>query len=144
MDRSHGGVGAYPGAACDVSAYTYLPLLDRTKFIPSKKYIGQTEICEYCKLLVETTGIADSIQLGRRVTHVEFAGMGDGRNWRVSTVDAASGHAADTVSCKHVITANGPLSSPRMPDVEGTRAHVQHTALHRTCHAMCATPHARH
>lgn len=31
---SKGGVGAYPGAACDVPAYTYLPLLDRSGFIP--------------------------------------------------------------------------------------------------------------
>eukprot|EP01051_Picozoa_sp_SAG22_P033440 SAG22_NODE_14644_length_369_cov_0.759259_1_plen_35_part_01 len=27
---SSGGVGAYPGAACDVPSYVYLPLLDRT------------------------------------------------------------------------------------------------------------------
>ena len=41
---SSGGVGAYPGAACDVPSYVYLPLLDRTGFIPSKKYVSQPEI----------------------------------------------------------------------------------------------------
>ena len=35
---SHGGVGSYPGAACDVQSYTYLPFLDETGFIPSKRY----------------------------------------------------------------------------------------------------------
>ena len=29
-------VGGYPGAACDVPSYTYLPFLDQTGFIPSK------------------------------------------------------------------------------------------------------------
>ena len=32
---SEGGVGAYPGAACDVPSYIYLPFLDRTGFIPT-------------------------------------------------------------------------------------------------------------
>ena len=44
---SHGGVGGYPGAACDVPSYTYLPFLDRTGFIPSKKYVNQSEIADY-------------------------------------------------------------------------------------------------
>ena len=33
------GVGSYPGAACDVPSYAYLPLLDQTGFIPTKKYV---------------------------------------------------------------------------------------------------------
>ena len=37
---SHGGVGSYPGAACDVQSYTYLPFLDDTGFIPSKRYVS--------------------------------------------------------------------------------------------------------
>ena len=45
-----GGVGNYPGAACDVQAYTYLPLLQRVGFVPSKKYVTQTEICSYGEL----------------------------------------------------------------------------------------------
>jgi cyclohexanone monooxygenase len=44
---SNGGVGSYPGAACDVPAYTYLPFLDKTGFIPSKKYVSQIEIAGY-------------------------------------------------------------------------------------------------
>ena len=39
---SHGGVGSYPGAACDVLSYTYLPFLDETGFIPSKSCLLYT------------------------------------------------------------------------------------------------------
>ena len=46
---SSGGVGAYPGAACDVPAYTYLPCLDRTKFAPSKKCKCSRSLCVFCR-----------------------------------------------------------------------------------------------
>ena len=38
---------------------------------------------------------------------------------RVSTVDAASGAVTEAVTSKHVVAANGPLSSPRMPELPG-------------------------
>ena len=33
---SHGGVGSYPGAACDVQSYTYLPFLMKQALSPLK------------------------------------------------------------------------------------------------------------
>ena len=50
---SHGGVGSYPGAACDVQSYTYLPFLDDTGFIPSKRYVSQHEIADYAEMLAD-------------------------------------------------------------------------------------------
>ena len=52
-----GGVGGYPGAACDVPSYAYLPFLDRIGFIPSKKYVTQQEIATYTDQLVEYCGL---------------------------------------------------------------------------------------
>ena len=74
---SKGGVGAYPGAACDVPAYTYLPFLDRTGFVPSKKYVSQPEISGYAELLTDHAGIRDHIVFERKVTGVKYLG-GDG------------------------------------------------------------------
>ena len=54
---SHGGVGAYPGAACDVPAYVYLPFLDRTGYIPSRKYVSQQEIANYAEVMTDHCGI---------------------------------------------------------------------------------------
>ena len=46
---ANGGVGSYPGAACDVPSYAYLPLLDQTRFIPTKKYYDFTDLIVLAK-----------------------------------------------------------------------------------------------
>lgn len=115
---SSGGVGAYPGAACDVPAYTYLPMLDRTGFIPSKKYVSQAEIAGYAELLIDHTGIREQIHFSRKVEKIRFIGDGE-KVWQVITVNPLTGEPAETVTCQHVVTANGPLSSPRLPEIAG-------------------------
>lgn len=115
---SNGGVGAYPGAACDVPSYTYLPLLDRTGFIPSKKYVSQPEISSYAEMLTDHVGIRDRIRFSRKVTEFRYLGKGDDV-WQVTTIDARNGEPAEVVTCRHVVCANGPLSSPRMPEFPG-------------------------
>jgi len=123
------GVGAYPGAACDVQAYTYLPFLDRTGFIPSRKYVSQAEISEYAEMLTDHIGARSKIRFSRKVTELRY--LDASGVWQVSTVDAASGAPADVVVCHHVVNANGPLSSPRMPEMEGMesfRGESFHTA----------------
>ncbi len=115
---SNGGVGAYPGAACDVPAYTYLPLLDRTGFIPSRKYVSQPEISGYAEMLVDHGDIRDKLKFSRKVVKLEYIGDAE-KVWQVSTVDTVSGEPAEVVTCQHVVTANGPLSSPRLPEIPG-------------------------
>ena len=39
----------YPGLQCDNDAYCYLPLLEETGFMPSKKFSDGWEIYEYCQ-----------------------------------------------------------------------------------------------
>jgi cation diffusion facilitator CzcD-associated flavoprotein CzcO len=115
---SKNGVGSYPGAACDVPAYTYLPFLDRTGFIPSKKYVSQHEIADYAELLTDYGDIRDKLSFSRKVTSVEY--LGDGAaTWQVTTEDPSTGEVAEVVTCQHVVAANGPLSTPRMPELPG-------------------------
>ena len=113
---SHGGVGSYPGAACDVPSYAYLPFLDQTGFIPTKKYVNQTEIADYAEMLADHCGVRDKIRFSRKVTDMTYVGEAD---WRVSTWDVENDCPGDTVSARHIVSANGPLSSPRMPEVPG-------------------------
>ncbi|MCB1647411.1 MAG: NAD(P)/FAD-dependent oxidoreductase [Pseudomonadales bacterium] len=127
---SHGGVGAYPGAACDVPAYSYLPFLDRTGFIPSKKYVSQQEIADYAEMLTDYCGIRDFIRFGRKVTEIHYVGEGD-KVWEVTAVDPATNEVIEVLGCKHVVSANGPLSTPRLPEVPGMesfRGESFHTA----------------
>jgi cation diffusion facilitator CzcD-associated flavoprotein CzcO len=124
-----GGVGAYPGAACDVPAYTYLPFLDRTGFIPSRKYVSQQEIADYAELLTDHCGIRDFLACGRQVTDVRL--IDETGTWQLTHVDAATGGDEQHTTATHVIAANGPLSSPRLPEVPGMedfRGESFHTA----------------
>ena len=68
---AHGGVGSYPGAACDVQSYTYLPFLDETGFIPSKRYVSQSEIADYAELLVDHFDIRQHIKFLQKVVALE-------------------------------------------------------------------------
>ncbi|MDG2019327.1 MAG: NAD(P)/FAD-dependent oxidoreductase [SAR86 cluster bacterium] len=112
---SHGGVGSYPGAACDVQSYTYLPFLDETGFIPSKRYVSQTEIADYAELLVDHFDIRKHINFLQKVVGVEYVDFG---KWKVEILDLEN-DAKTEVLANHVVCANGPLSSPRMPEFGG-------------------------
>lgn len=116
---SHGGVGSYPGAACDVPAYTYLPFLDRTGFIPSKKYVSQSEISDYAEMLADHGGVKDKIHFSRQVTKVEYLGEHPAV-WQITCVDPQTNEVNEVATCQHVVAANGPLSSPRLPEFPGT------------------------
>lgn len=37
----------YPGLACDIESYTYMPLLEETKYMPSQKYVNGPELREH-------------------------------------------------------------------------------------------------
>ena len=115
---ANGGVGSYPGAACDVPSYAYLPLLDQTRFIPTKKYVSQPEISAYAELLTDHVGIRDSIRFSRKVIEAKYLG-GDKKIWQITTVDTESEEDVQVVTCKHFVSANGPLSSPRLPEFGG-------------------------
>ena len=49
----------YPGIACDVEAYSYLPLLEETGYVPSMKFASGFEILEYCQTMAEKFGFYD-------------------------------------------------------------------------------------
>jgi len=43
----------YPGAACDIESYVYLPLLEETGFMPVEKYTRAPEILAHSKRIAE-------------------------------------------------------------------------------------------
>ena len=43
----------YPGVQCDNDAYCYLPLLEETGYMPSKKFSDGWEIQAYCQKMAE-------------------------------------------------------------------------------------------
>ena len=53
----------YPGASCDIEAYVYFPLLEKTGFVPKQKYTNAPETLEYCHVIAKTYGVIGPCQL---------------------------------------------------------------------------------
>ena len=49
----------YPGIACDVESYSYLPLLEEMGYVPSMKFASGFEILEYCQNMAQRFGFYD-------------------------------------------------------------------------------------
>ncbi|KCZ87632.1 NAD(P)-binding protein, partial [Hyphomonas johnsonii] len=47
----------YPGAACDIESYIYLPLLEETGYMPVEKYSRAPEILEHSRRIARQYGL---------------------------------------------------------------------------------------
>jgi cyclohexanone monooxygenase len=101
----------YPGVACDIESYVYLPLLEETGYMPKQKYADGAEILEHSQR------IARHYDLYRDAcfqTRVEGLRWDEGaRRWIVST------HRGDRIRARWVVMALGPLNQPKLPGVPG-------------------------
>ena len=101
----------YPGIACDVEAYSYLPLLEEMGYYPTMKFASGFEIFEYCQQMAEKFGFYDRCLFH---TTVEKTLWDEGaKRWVVST------DRGDAMKAKYVILANGILTTPKLAKIEG-------------------------
>jgi len=101
----------YPGIACDVEAYSYLPLLEEMGYIPSMKFASGFEILEYCQSMAEKFGFYDHCLFHTTVEKTEWD-ESSGR-WTVLT------DRGDAMKARFVILANGILTTPKLARIEG-------------------------
>ncbi len=101
----------YPGIACDVEAYSYLPLLEEMEYFPSMKFASGFEILEYCQTMAEKFGFYDHCLFHTTVEKTEWD-EATGR-WTVFT------DRGDTMKARYVILANGILTSPKLARIDG-------------------------
>ena len=101
----------YPGIACDVESYSYLPLLEEMGYVPSMKFASGFEILEYCQNMAQRFGFYD---------HCLFHTTVEGTIW-----DEASGRwivqtdRGDKMRARFVILANGILTTPKLARISG-------------------------
>jgi cation diffusion facilitator CzcD-associated flavoprotein CzcO len=101
----------YPGIQCDNDSYCYLPLLEETGFMPSKKFADGSEIQGYTRLIAERYGFADKALFH---THINNLRWDDGlKRWRVGT------NRGDDIRARFVILACGVLNMPKLPGIPG-------------------------
>ncbi|MER7809404.1 NAD(P)/FAD-dependent oxidoreductase [Streptomyces sp900116325] len=101
---------SYPGCACDVPSHLY-----SFSFAPNpewpRTFSGQEHIRAYLERVADTFGLRPHIRLGHEVTMMRWDG--DELNW---TIESANG---TTIVADVVVSATGPLSDPKMPDIPG-------------------------
>ena len=101
----------YPGASCDIESYIYLPLLEKTGFVPKQKYTNAPETLEYCKVVAEKYELHKRAILQTEVTSTDW--HEETRRWTVST------SRQDNIKARYVVHANGPLNRPKLPAIKG-------------------------
>ncbi len=101
----------YPGIACDVESYSYLPLLEEMEYFPTMKFASGFEILEYCQKIAEKYGFYDRCLF--HTTVGETTWDDDTGRWRVTT------DRGDKMRARYVVLANGILTTPRLARIEG-------------------------
>ena len=101
----------YPGIACDVESYSYLPLLEEMGYVPSMKFASGFEILEYCQNMAEKFGFYDRCLFHTTVDQTVWDE--DAARWTVVT------DRGDKMRARYVILANGILTTPKLAKIDG-------------------------
>ncbi|MFJ6012787.1 flavin-containing monooxygenase [Streptomyces sp. NPDC092952] len=101
---------SYPGCACDVPSHLY-----SFSFAPNpdwpRTFSGQRHIRAYLEHVADTFGLRPHIRLGHEVTVMRWDGTE--LRWVIETANGT------TLTADLVVSACGPLSDPKMPDIPG-------------------------
>jgi cyclohexanone monooxygenase len=101
----------YPGIACDVESYIYMPLLEELGYIPTEKYASGPEIFSYCKKLAEHYQLYSGALFQTEVTTLRWSEQR--KRWIVSTT------RNDQIAARFVVCCTGLLSKPKLPGIPG-------------------------
>ncbi|WP_328900623.1 NAD(P)/FAD-dependent oxidoreductase [Streptomyces sp. NBC_00441] len=101
---------SYPGCACDVPSHLY-----SFSFAPNpewpRTFSGQEHIRAYLEHVADTFGLRAHLRLNHEVKQMRWDN--DELHW---IIDSANG---TTIVADVVVSATGPLSDPKMPDIPG-------------------------
>jgi cyclohexanone monooxygenase len=109
----------YPGAACDIESYVYLPLLEEVGFVPTRKYATAPEILQHSRNIARHFRLYDNACLSTEVTDLTWDDAD--RRWIIST------NRGDRMRARFVVMANGPLHRPKLPGIPGIERYQGHS-----------------
>ena len=109
----------YPGIACDIESYVYLPLLEELHYVPVEKYSRGSEIFAHCKAIAEKYDLYRNACLQTEVTGIRWDE--EVSRWIVST------NRGDAMRARFVCLANGFLQKPKLPGIPGIETFAGHT-----------------
>ena len=109
----------YPGAACDIESYIYLPLLEELGYVPSEKYARAPEILAHSRAIGEHFDLYRNACFQTEVTKMVWDE--DAKRWIVHT------NRGDAMRARFVVMANGPLHRPKLPGIPGSETYKGHS-----------------
>ena len=111
----------YPGIACDVESYSYLPLLEEMGYVPTMKFASGFEILEYCQNMAEKFGFYERCLFHTTVEDTIWDEAA--AHWTVKT------DRGDAMRARFVVLANGILTTPKLARIDGMES-FQGEAFH--------------
>ncbi|TXS55582.1 flavin-containing monooxygenase [Streptomyces sp. t39] len=100
---------SYPGCACDVPSHLY-----SFSFAPNpdwpRTFSGQEHIRAYLEHVTDTFGLRPHVRLNHEVLMMRWDD--DAAHWEIET-------SRGTLTADVVVSATGPLSDPKTPDIPG-------------------------
>jgi len=111
----------YPGIACDVESYSYLPLLEEMGYFPTMKFASGFEILEYSQAMATKFAFYDHCLFHTTVEQTVWDE--EAARWTVHT------DRGDAMKARCVVLANGILTTPRLARIEGME-HYQGESFH--------------
>ena len=109
----------YPGAACDVVSYDYLPLLDELDYVPVNHYSRGPEIFSHCQAIAQKYNLYDLAVFNTTVTETRWDDAD--QLWHVKT------DQGDVMRAQFVICANGTLAKPKLSAISGMESFAGHS-----------------
>jgi cyclohexanone monooxygenase len=109
----------YPGIACDVESYTYLPLLEEVGYVPKEKYSYGREILDHSQAIARKFDLYRDVCFQTRVEELRWEE--DEARWVVST------NRGDRMKAHYLCLATGPLNRPKLPGISGIEEFEGHS-----------------
>ncbi len=113
----------YPGLQCDNEAYCYIPLLEETGYVPSKKFADGWEIQEHFQRIANQFDLYEGALFHTKIRSLKWdAGIS---RWRIET------NRGDDLRARFVILGSGPANIPKLPGIPGLdsfRGHSFHSS----------------
>ena len=109
----------YPGVACDVISYDYLPLLDEMDYVPKHHYARGPEILAHCQAIARRYNLYELAVFQTTVTSTIW--NEEEEMWQLTT------DRGDHMKARFVICANGTLSKPKLSKIKGMESFEGHS-----------------
>jgi cyclohexanone monooxygenase len=101
----------YPGAACDIDSYIYMPMLEDIGEMPTRKYPPASELLAHAKKIAEKYDLYRDAVFQTAITDMKWDEKSE--RWKIYT------NRNDIMTARYIVMGLGPLAQPKLPGIPG-------------------------